>query len=341
MSPTPTPWTRSAPLIVIPSLNEREHIASVVQAALDDALAPQALIVVVDGGSTDGTQDIVKGLCDAHPQIRLVHNPARIQSAAVNLAVRTFGAEREWLVRMDAHAEYPRNFASSLIDAALTKHAQAVVVPMRSEADPALGAPCFQVAAAAAQNSRLGTGGAAHRMGGASCWIDHGHHALIRIETYQDVGGYDETLATNEDVDFDIRLGQLGGRVWLSVENEIVYFPRKTVRSLWKQYFRFGKGRATTFRKHGHHPKPRQWIMILLAPAVFYSALAPLYPIFLLPVAVWSAACLAYGVSLGLAASHLCAAGSGVAAMAMHLSWSLGFWTAQLQFRLQRSTGAD
>lgn len=333
MSDAETNWTRSAPLVVIPCLNEREHIASAILAALNDTLAAESLIVVADGGSTDGTQDIIADVSRAHPQVRLLHNPARIQSAGINLAVRAFGSGREWLVRMDAHAAYPQNFATSLVETALAQHAQAVVVPMRSVAAQGQGGSCFQIAAATAQNSRLGTGGAAHRMGRSSCWIDHGHHALIRIETYQGVGGYDETLETNEDVDFDIRLLQSGGRIWLSMENEIQYFPRRSLASLCKQYFKFGRGRANTFYKHQHKPKPRQWIMICLAPAVLSAVFWPLSSIFLLPAVAWMSICLVYGAALGLQTRTPCAAGSGVAAMAMHLSWSLGYWTWRLGAR--------
>ena len=56
------------------------------------------------------------------------------------------------------------------------------------------GSGAVQKAVAAAQNSKLGTGGSKHRHLSAGEWVDHGHHALMRISAFTAVGGYDETL---------------------------------------------------------------------------------------------------------------------------------------------------
>ena len=312
----------TGPLIVIPCLNEAGHIGSVLAAILSDPIANRSLIVVADGGSSDGTQQVVADIASSSPQVRLMHNPGRIQSAGLNLAVCTFGDDRTWLLRMDAHAEYPEHFASKIIMEAQRQGAQSVVVSMRS-----VGVSCFQRAAAAAQNTRLGTGGAAHRMGAKSGWVEHGHHALMQIEAYRRVGGYDEGLATNEDVDLDLRLGAVGAKIWLSVENEIGYYPRSTASALWRQYFRIGMGRGSTFLKHRYRPQLRQLALILLFPAVAVSILSFWFPLFSVPAVIWAGICLGYGALIGLEQRSVCCLASGPAAMIMHLSWSAGFWT--------------
>ena len=140
-------------LAVIPCLNESD-ISGTAHCSSRQFGGSGLLIAVVDGGSTDGTQDIVARIADGEPRIRLMNNPKRIQSAGINLAVREFGKERRWLVRIDAHAEYPKGFIARLIAEAHRMHASSVVVAMKSD-----GADCFQRAAAVAQNSVLGTGG--------------------------------------------------------------------------------------------------------------------------------------------------------------------------------------
>jgi len=316
----------AGPLVVIPCLNEAAHIRSVLASVLRDPVAASGLIVVADGGSTDGTQDIVCAIAAEHSAVRLLDNPGRIQSAGVNLAVRTHGEGREWLARLDAHSLYPEGYVGRLIAVARETGAGSVVVSMRT-----LGDTCFQKAAAAAQNSILGTGGAAHRMGSTSRQVDHGHHALMHLPAFVAVGGYAEDMATNEDAELDIRLAARGETIWLSVENEIGYYPRSSPGRLMKQYFRLGIGRATTLTRHRMRPRLRQLVLIGLAPAVYAGVLAPVTPLALLPLAGWGGVCLAYGLSLGLRLRSACAAGSGPAAMIMHLSWSTGFW-----FRLLR-----
>ena len=72
-------------------------------------------VVVADGGSHDGTPAAVRELSGRWPAIHLIDNPARIQSAAVNLAVRRFGADADILIRCDAHAVYPAAFCQRLV----------------------------------------------------------------------------------------------------------------------------------------------------------------------------------------------------------------------------------
>ena len=121
-----------------------------------------------------------------------------------------------------------------------------------------IGEAGFQRAVAAAQNSPIGTGGSAHRMGNASGPVDHGHHALMRIDAFRAVGGYDETFRANEDAELDYRLRQAGHTIWLTDRTAMTYYPRATVSGLFRQYFGYGGGRARNILKHRMRPRLRQ-----------------------------------------------------------------------------------
>jgi succinoglycan biosynthesis protein ExoA len=216
-------------LIVIPALNEQDYIRDIIYSIQSDLNCADALIVVADDGSSDATVAIVEQIGRSDPRVVVLttSKPSGV-SAAVNRAVNHFGAGFRWLVRVDAHAEYPPNYASRLVQVAIAQGATAVVTAMTSRGDT-----CFQLAAAASQNSFLGTGGSAHRMvGGAGSWVEHGHHALVALDTFIAIGGYDETFTHNEDAEFDHRLLNAGGRIWLEPDLSIVYYPRKTYRRL-------------------------------------------------------------------------------------------------------------
>lgn len=310
---------------VIPCLNEAEHIERLIRHLLDDAAWRDPLVVVADGGSTDGTAEIVRALAAEDLRIRLVENPRRLQSAAVNLAAARHGRGRRWMVRVDAHAGYPEAYVSRLVEEARRKGAASVVVAMDT-----VGLGGFQSAAAAAQNSVLGTGGSAHRSARKSGWVDHGHHALFDLEHFFAVGGYDESFRANEDAEFDVRLARGGGRIWLSEAVRVTYYPRATARALFRQYLNYGQGRARTLLRHRIKPKLRQMLPVAVAPAVALAPFGLMDPLLAGPAAAWIGGCLGLGALLGLKAKNRAAIGSGAAAAVMHLAWSIGFWRQML-----------
>lgn len=314
-------------LVVVPCLNEAAHLPELLPRLLSELAGLDARLVVADGGSTDASRAIVQALARDAPQLVLLDNPAKLQSAGVNRAVGRYGADRDWLVRIDAHADYPDHFVGRLVETAVARGADAVVVPMLTK-----GVGCFQQAVAAAQNSVIGTGGSPHRTGGGG-WVDHGHHALMRLDAFRAVGGYREDFSHNEDAELDHRLTGRGARLWLAGDLRIGYYPRATPGALVRQYYAYGRGRARTVALHRLRLKPRQALPLLVAPATAAAAvgavLAPVHPAALLlaaPATAWLAACLGGGVLVAWRARTRCSWGAGVAAALMHLAWSTGYW---------------
>ncbi|WP_075222087.1 glycosyltransferase [Acuticoccus yangtzensis] len=314
-------------LIVIPCLNEAQHLPGLLALIAADT-GPDDIIVVADGGSRDESRAIVMAHAEADPRIRLMDNPAKIQSAGVNTAVRAFGAGRTFFLRIDAHCHYPPAYVSSLMAEAGRVAADSIVVAMRTE-----GTGCIQRAVAAAQNSRLGSGNSAHRVGAAAGFVDHGHHAVMRIDSFLKLGGYDETFSHNEDAEFDRRLTQAGGRIWLAGVDGPVYLPRATLPKLFRQYLNYGRGRAMTVIKHDMRLKLRQVAPAMIAPAAAGLLASPAVAALSVPLAVlaalpglmWAAASLGFGAALAVKARDRCVLCAGLAAMTMHLAWSLGF----------------
>jgi succinoglycan biosynthesis protein ExoA len=323
-------------LIVVPTLNEAAHIAEVIATLLQDT--PEGTrLAVADGGSRDGTRAIVEGLARTDPRIRLVDNPDRLQSAGINRAVALCGEGCSHLLRADAHAGYPPGFARLLLDEMERTGAVSVTVAMETVADSA-----FTEAVAAAQNSLLGTGGSAHRIGAGGRFVDHGHHALMRLDAFRAVGGYDPGQSHNEDAELDHRLTRSGGRIWLTDRVRIRYMPRRSFGALFRQYRAHGRGRAMTVAKHGLRLKPRQIAPALVPPAVMAGlaglALSPLSAGWLIlagPATVWALLCLGFGALLALRARRWPVLLSGPVAMTMHFGWGTGFLLQRLRPRRQ------
>ncbi|MBF2718120.1 glycosyltransferase family 2 protein [Agrobacterium vitis] len=319
-------------LIVIPCLNEEKHIEGVIAnlaKALDDL---NAEIVVADGGSRDQTQAIVSRISAANSKVRLIDNPKKIQSAAVNLTVAQFGGDYDYIIRIDAHGTYPDDYCQTLVTEALETGADSVVVGMLT-----VGFGTFQKATALAQNSKLGNGGSKHRTGAQSHWTDHGHHALIRIAAYKAIGGYDESFRHNEDAEFDYRLNKSGFRVWMTANTSMVYYPRSSPLPLYRQYFGYGRGRAQNFLKHRSRPSLRQLIPLAVAPVAVFALLCVFSWLALIPLLVWALACLGYGVWLAIGERQPLGPLAALSAMIMHFAWSAGFWREILDFRNRKT----
>ena len=322
------PVAGEAVIVVIPALNEADHIAACVRSLMTgDARLSAIEMVVADGGSRDRTREIVLALQGEYPNLRLIDNPKRLQSAAVNLAAQGAGAGRSILVRCDAHAIYPENYVMRVADSLVRHGVASLVVPM-----DAVGTSCFQRANAWIVDTPLGSGGSAHRGGRKSGEVDHGHHAGFDLKAFLAVGGYDETFSHNEDAEYDARLRQSGERIFLDADIRLSYLPRATAGALARQYFNYGKGRARTLMKHGERPKLRQLIPpATLVACVLGLAIAPFSLWGLVLPGGYLAALIA--ASLMVAVKHKSACGllAGLASATMHMSWSLGLFRQVLK----------
>ncbi|MGK6311585.1 glycosyltransferase family 2 protein [Neorhizobium sp. DT-125] len=319
-------------LLVIPCLNEAKTIEPLLHKLNAQRGELDMLIVVADGGSQDGTRDIVKRLAADLPGLVLLDNHKRIQSAAINLAVERFGEGRDYLIRIDAHGDYPDDYCRVLLQEALETSADSVVVGMET-----VGFGMFQKATAVAQNSKLGNGGSKHRAGGGGEWVDHGHHALMRIEAYRAVGGYDESFSHNEDAELDFRLRSAGFRIWMTGKTYMTYYPRASASALFRQYLAYGRGRAKNLIKHRSIPKLRQAIPLAVAPVVLGALLTLLYWWAAVPVVIWAAACIGYGFWLAVGQKNPYGPLASLSAMIMHFAWSAGFWLELIGIRARRA----
>jgi len=310
-------------LAVIPALNEAAHIERCIRSLMSgDPWLQQVPLIVADGGSTDGTVEIVKRLMPEYSNLHLIHNKNRLQAAAMNLAIaKCAGENTRYVVRCDAHSIFPAGFIRSVVNSLARTGAASVVIPMDAK-----GETCFQKANAWIVDTPLGSGGSAHRGGKQSGYVDHGHHAGFDLSVFRSVGGYDEGFSHNEDAEYDERVTQAGGRIFLDATIRKVYFPRSSVPALARQYYNYGKGRARTIRKHGKRPKMRQMLPVLaLLGSLAGLLVSPFLPIGLLLPVGYLLILASASVFMFLSKKSLCGLLTGVASGTMHMSWAAGF----------------
>ncbi len=137
----------------------------------------------------------------------------------------------------------------------------------------------LQRAIGCAQSHPFGVGDAFHNYGTRGAWAETVFPGFWPRWVFDRVGYFDERMLYNEDNEFSHRIRSAGGRLWYEPSLRIRYSPRKSVGGLFRQYFRYGHGKAAVFREHPdavrfRHLVPAALVAVLIAGPL----LTPLVP---------------------------------------------------------------
>lgn len=223
----------STPLVslLLPCYNEGAFIEAVLQNALaQDFPAAQLEILVIDGGSSDKTLAIAQGYAQKEPRIRILKNPDRYVPQAMNLGIRA--ARGDIIMRWDAHAAYPPNYTSQLVQYLQKTKVENVGGLWHIQArKPGRIAE----ATALVLSHPLGVGNAAYRLGTKEAReVDTVPFGCYPKRVFEQYGYYDERLHRNQDIELNRRIRRGGGRIVLLPQVSITYYARSTFSGLWK-----------------------------------------------------------------------------------------------------------
>ena len=315
--------------IIIPCYNEQATIQ-----LLLDALRAQTYpldkieVVIADGNSTDGTRAAITAWQAAHPElaVNVIINPIRSIPAALNAAI---GASRgEIIVRLDAHSKPNPEYVERSVRALKEGRGRNVggVWQIRPGRDHWMARGI-----AAAAGHPIGVGDARYRFTDKVAYVDTVPFGAFERGLVDEIGPFDETLLTNEDYEFNARVHQSGGKVWLDPQIRSDYYARGDLPALARQYWRYGYWKRQMLRRY---PETLRWRQAL--PPVFVLLLLAL--LFLSPfltLARWGLLTVAgaYFLILLFAGAHLSIKRKDLllpisvplAIAVMHLSWGTGF----------------
>jgi succinoglycan biosynthesis protein ExoA len=315
--------------IIIPCYNEQATIQKLLEAVYAQTFPRADLeMVIADGRSTDGTRTQIAAFADAHPDlhIAMTDNPVKSIPAALNCALKE--TQGEIIVRLDAHSvPYPDYIERCVADlqAGLGENVGGIW-----EIHPGAPTGIAQSIAVAASHP-LGVGDALYRHTGKASQVDTVPFGAFKRELLALIGFYDETLLTNEDYEFNARIRQSGGKVWLDPAIRSVYFARPSLSALARQYSRYGFWKWRMLRRYPETLRWRQGLPPLFVLSLLAGvALAIFLPIFRILLA---AEVLVYGFVLVAAGVHasikkkkaFLVFGLPVAIATMHIAWGAGF----------------
>jgi glycosyltransferase involved in cell wall biosynthesis len=227
----------SAPVsLVMTVLNEAGTLPWLFETLLAQTVLP-AEVIVADGGSTDGTQAIVRGYSERLPVVLLEVPGANIsegRNAAIRVAAQDIIAVTDAGVRLDpgwledlvapllergAGVDVVSGFFVADAQTTFERAMGATVLPALEDIDPATFLPSSRSVA-------------------------------FRKSAWRGAGGYPEWLDYCEDLVFDIRMKEAGCRFEFVPEARVYFRPRPDLRAFFIQYFRYarGDGKAGLFR---------------------------------------------------------------------------------------------
>jgi cellulose synthase/poly-beta-1,6-N-acetylglucosamine synthase-like glycosyltransferase len=234
---------------LMPILNEEKTLGQ----CLDSLLAldyPQEKveILLALGNSTDNTGGIAEQYAKNHTNINILENPTGNTAIGRNLCIEH--ATGEMLMNYSGHVITEKNLLRVL------------AVKLQSLPADVAAVGCSNLSPGK-QNFVGEVSGLAFLsfMGGRNFfsqnavfpeerYTDHLSFSCYRKEAVQKVGGFDPKFWCGQDYELDIRLRKAGFKILYTPKTKVYHFKRDSVRSLWRQMYRYGIARAKMVKKH-------------------------------------------------------------------------------------------
>ncbi len=249
--------------VVITVYNERQSIQRLLASLASQSRRPDE-VVLCDGGSTDGTPDLVRGFvaehADALPAVRLLVEPGANISRGRNVAIAA--AAGPLIAATDAGVRLAPTWLENLT--APWDHPAAGQAPLAAAGfflPDAEGV--FQTAMAATVLPQL-------QEIDPHTFLPSSRSVAFTKAAWSAAGGYPEWLDYCEDLVFDCALNAQapgGGSAFAWAPGALVYFrPRESLRAFWRQYYRYarGDGKADLWRKR-HAVRYATYLLLLPA----------------------------------------------------------------------------
>lgn len=315
--------------IIIPCYNEQATIGLVLD-ALDTQTYPHDRfeVVIADGGSTDGTVTAIKTWGAGHQDIpiKVIEKPDSTIPSALNAAIKA--STGEIILRMDAHSKPHPEYVKRSVNALAEGRGQNVGGVWKIQPG---GESWIARSIASAAAHPIGVGGARYRFTDRPAYVDTVPFGAFYRRLLDQVGMFDETLLTNEDYEFNARIRQSGGKVWLDPQIHSVYYARETLRALGRQYWRYGYWKWQMLRRYPETIRFRQALPPLFVLGLATLALlAVFFPIalwgFLAVVGIYTLALILVGMQLAIKKKYLpFLIGVPLSIATMHFTWGAGF----------------
>ena len=323
---TSKPWLAT----ILPVLNEEGHIEACLQSLLRQSIPPnEHMIVVLDGGSTDRTKDLVQSIqdgvkLDEQPLIQLIDNPNRFVPHARNLAMQNLPDSVTHLLEFNGHIEIEPDHLSKM---------KAIWNRLEEQHPSIAGLGCRVVGSQGEQSVvesiidstlRSPLGGST---GQFATFETEGPtnvpaFALHRRSALEAIGGWDESFLTSQDSDLSMRLKKAGYSLFRTPDVVVKMRRRTSYKSWLLMSHRYGFWRTKVLLKHPKRIVLREFMPLF--GLILTSILLAINPIFAaMPIGAY--ACVLFGsglLNIRKGISHVI--GVPFALLTLHVGFTFG-----------------
>jgi cellulose synthase/poly-beta-1,6-N-acetylglucosamine synthase-like glycosyltransferase len=317
---------------IVPMRNERRYIERCLSSlAAQDYPHDRFEVLVVDGGSNDGSKELVESMREQVPNLRLMENRGKHTARGLNIGLAF--AHGDVIVRVDAHAAVAPDYIRASVEALHRAHADVVGGPIET-----LGEGPSGEAVALAVSSPFGVGNAVFRYSHREQWTDTVAFPAYRRDVFDRMGPFAE-IEGGEDDEFHLRLRDAGGKVLLTPEIHSTYYARRSFAELFKQYFSYGQAKVVVLSRHPKRTRLRQLVPAAFVVALVATAIMAMFGgTLMLPLAVIGGAYLitTFGASIAISRTHgwRHVLRLPLAFACMHFAYGLGFLNGMLRVAL-------
>jgi glycosyltransferase involved in cell wall biosynthesis len=241
-------------------------------------------IILVDGLSIDGTRAIMEQFAVAHQDrlVRVLDNKKYTLSAGWNVALAQ--ANGDVIIRVDAHSRIPSDFIRKNVQRILSGESivggqRVTIVPTELKAG----------LLALTEISRFGSGIAAFRNQGSPRYVDTLAHAAYLRSVFKTVGGFDERLERNQDVEIHCRMKNAGYRLFFDPQIQSFHKPRASLQSLLKQKYSTGFWIGPVLAIRPRSFSPRHFIPASFVASILVTIILAVFGIWLPLMAIGAA----------------------------------------------------
>ncbi len=218
--------------ILIPCRNEQNYICSCLD-SITAFVLPAGVnieIFVLDGRSTDRTRELINEVAARDTRIRWLDNPGITQSCALNLGIKQ--ALGSWIMRLDAHTQYPPDYLALCYATAV--HTGAANVGGVCITQP--GGTGYQAQLVQALTThKFGVGDSGFRTGATEGPRDTVPFGFFRRDLFDVIGLFDERLVRAQDYEFNRRIRAFSRVVWLNPAIQSQYYNQSTLLAFYRK----------------------------------------------------------------------------------------------------------
>lgn len=281
--------------VIIPMRNEDRHIGNCLRSLLANDYDPANFeIIVVDGESSDRSVEVVAAIAASSAvPIRVLPNPKRIAPTGMNIGIRE--ARGRYIIRVDAHSEYPPQYVRACIEE--LERTGAANVGGTFETLP--GAQTLIAKGIALMTKHpVGVGNAAFRLGAKDCYVDTVPYGAYRRELFDSIGMFREDLVRHQDYELNARIRKAGGRIFLSSRIWVNYYNVATFRLFMRQAYMNGVHMPLAWSRYPEsfcwrHSAPLLFVLGLMGGGALGFAFPLIHLLLLIGVGVYAAVVLA------------------------------------------------